>query len=416
MKHFLFVLLLLLCKSISIYAQVLNELQCLKELIESPETIEHLQNCNPDLDRVKNVRFNFHFLNPSDGSAVMNETSNNLVSATGVSDDYWTIYKYSQSIIEYANRNYSWNAIMNTYCPPNPPINLPKNIRAVLNKVFVHNNDELHQNTNINNINFDNEEIINVFFSDFETPVGTGGTTPTGWVSTTNPCSVGSNMHIHLANSLEVFSNLYVTESYNHIWNLENTGNVLNHEFLHLMSLHHTLLEPLGPFDPDANDFCNDTPNQNEILDCWDYDNISDLPDIEAPACPWSWNQFLCSNNTMDYNLCQCALSPCQLDRVHNSLANCAERFTVCHELEETDELEVDSFTLETSSYIAKKIVIGRNATPVLNDYEKIDIYFQDIVAFYPMEVTDADFSEDIVGISHTLHFEVFQHRACPCN
>ncbi|MDZ4844486.1 MAG: M43 family zinc metalloprotease [Chitinophagales bacterium] len=71
------------------------------------------------------------------------------------------------------------------------------------------------------------------------------------------------------------------------------TTNLLQHEIGHTLGLAHTW---------NANDGCDDTP-QNP--GCWDHNST---PCKETG---------IYSNNMMDYNNCQCALTPCQLAKIH---------------------------------------------------------------------------------------------------
>jgi len=64
-------------------------------------------------------------------------------------------------------------------------------------------------------------------------------------------------------------------------------GTTLAHEMGHLMGLLHSF----------SGDQCDDTPTNKN---CWNGDT--------------------CSNNFMDYNACGCALTPCQLGRLHRHL------------------------------------------------------------------------------------------------
>lgn len=85
-------------------------------------------------------------------------------------------------------------------------------------------------------------------------------------------------------------SGIYAGFLQNNTWSVANT---LAHELGHTLGLFHTW---------DWIDKCNDTPNNPN---CW---NVNE---------PNNGNCAIPSNNMMDYNACQCALTICQVNRMH---------------------------------------------------------------------------------------------------
>lgn len=86
---------------------------------------------------------------------------------------------------------------------------------------------------------------------------------------------------------------------------VENFDGLLNHEVGHILGLNHAWTE----------DGCPDTDNHpNKCYVCTD----------EAPC------NSLCTNNMMDYNHYQAALTPCQIGRVHATFANEKSRVRRC--------------------------------------------------------------------------------------
>ena len=76
---------------------------------------------------------------------------------------------------------------------------------------------------------------------------------------------------------------------------------ILNHELGHILGLRHTW---------NTNDFCPDTPRN---ANCWNFDNT-------APC------DKAVSNNLMDYNAYQSAITPCQIRRMHDNIAKANSR------------------------------------------------------------------------------------------
>jgi hypothetical protein len=93
---------------------------------------------------------------------------------------------------------------------------------------------------------------------------------------------------------------------------------VLNHEIGHVLSLYHAWGE--GANTPD---YCDDTPYNNN---CWAQGAIHLPPKTWFQPC--TTGVSCCdqiseiSNNFMDYNNVQQAVTPCQINRMHNDLDN----------------------------------------------------------------------------------------------
>lgn len=99
---------------------------------------------------------------------------------------------------------------------------------------------------------------------------------------------------------------LYGTYQLYPTWAIDISARTLNHEIAHLLKVRHSWI---------PNDGCGDTPpNPN----CWEFGASDTTCPASAPNCCSDWSYL--SNNLMDYNSYQPALTPCQIDRMHGQL------------------------------------------------------------------------------------------------
>ena len=121
---------------------------------------------------------------------------------------------------------------------------------------------------------------------------------------------------------------------------------VFNHEMGHILGLRHTW---------NVNDGCDDTPMHSN---CWNKTN--------EPPC-----DFEASNNLMDYNAHQSAISPCQIMKMHERIAKpgTKARNIVREDWCRTSQSEkyIDDFELiEKMTIISQDVVIRKNGMLVV--------------------------------------------------
>ena len=251
----------------------------------------------PAATPVRYVRINIHFINNDAGTA--NFTKEN----GGV--------KYAKDLVYVANEMLKNNQKMNLPLGNNTTV-YPANVQYVLTPdpdipgdegVYFHTNEKLFyiNNQDMSGTFFNpdqyniygrqKEKVINVFMMEHH-PDSIASPT---YKTTEN--GVGTEHWAKVASAFQKNSQVFYMEGdkpiYKGSWYM---AKLFNHELMHTLGLGHSWSNYDG---------CDDTPpNPN----CWNYSN--------QPPCDKE-----VSNNMMDYNQCQCALTPCQIGRVQLLLA-----------------------------------------------------------------------------------------------
>ncbi|MEN0047168.1 MAG: reprolysin-like metallopeptidase [Bacteroidota bacterium] len=255
---------------------------CRDALAYAPDTnyIEHRP--------MRYIRVNVHFVNSSD-------SSKNFIGKEALN--------YAKNIINNVNQDLSKNAKMHLPIGNNTPV-LPTQYRLKLTRrtgtehdtgVYCHFDDELcyyvhkgknrnlHKQDVIKKYGIQLDSVLNVFVMPHH---------PDSLASKTY---AGGGVGVALGTNVKM-AGMY--ESGNPFWHYRQ---ILSHEVGHVFGLQHSWL----------NDGCEDTPKHPN---CWNRSK-------NGSAC-----DSLASNNLMDYNAWQLALTPCQIGRIHRMISTLNSR------------------------------------------------------------------------------------------
>lgn len=260
----------------------------------------------PDTVGTYYVRVNVHFVQRADGTDNFGPVD---LPETPLLDENG--YRWAQGLLGGANSEFGWGG--------NPPMKLPvgnktpakpKRIRLVLTGVYfdavpvAREADRLFSLANMGSpylfdtFGQDKLRAVNIFVMNHADPtyastggIGSGlGSTPARgcWLKLVAPWRAT------------------VAQPERRVpWNYLS---ILNHELGHVFGLPHTYVKPWNPRASDADGF-TDTPNHPNCWDDFSPDCACAEP-LQQPA----------SNNLMDYNNGQVALTPQQLARIHRTL------------------------------------------------------------------------------------------------
>lgn len=234
-----------------------------------------------DYTPTRYLRINFHFMNSADSTQNFREDSGRIF--------VHKLVKVMQMLFDTNNK--LWLPMGNDI--PVIPVNIKYVLTGVYPKdegIYFHYDDQryyyIHQGSRRNNADYDVIEkygvgldsILNVFILPHLKDSALSKTYQSGCVG------------IALGNAVKIAG---VYEKGFNEWNVRGT---FNHEIGHVLGLNHA-----WTFDG-----CEDTPMHDNK--CWVQ---------ESPGC-----QGKTSNNMMDYNAWQSALSPCQVGTMHKNLSN----------------------------------------------------------------------------------------------
>lgn len=282
---------------------------------------------------IKNIRLIFHFILKNDGTGNFNETNDGLTPSSNFSG-----YEYANYMVGLLNSHIENPCEMHLQPFGIIPIYDPEYRFTLVGTFFWRStsNYTAGLSTLYNSYAKNTNDCINVFLVH---DVNSSG----GYVRYLGDNAVWSG--IHYSKYIEAVNN-------NNMWYNSYTQRLINHEIGHCFNLHHTLMSGGGTCLNNYNDYCDDTPT------------IQDMLNIGEPN-PCCWNGANCSNNLMDYNASKCAITPDQLGRIHEELNGDKYDSWINHF--DVSVLNICNITM-SESYIAETINFSQNCTSVIND------------------------------------------------
>jgi len=286
----------------------------------------------------KIIRVMVHFPLKTDGTGNFTETTN-CYGANSPYTGYWFADKFIEVANERLNNNIEMSQQLSYRSIPVEPIKLQFNLSGVM----FHRDSPLFNSRSISKMaGFVDANYRDVAIHAFVYPdgYGSGATFLDYDVMWSNGSIQG--YEDFLANGNTGFGNGYVATAV--------------HEIGHCLELLHPKRTNGGNCcTNDASsclDDCDDTPTYLELL----------LDGYTNP-CTFYGNGY--SNNVMDYNPIAQAWTPCQINIVHNNIANGREILYPCYFLNNTANI-TSNISTENKSYLAKtvttsNIVLGQN-------------------------------------------------------
>ncbi len=279
----------------------------------------------------KYLRVFIHFVQKDDGTGNFNEVDDGLSPANAYNG-----YEFADYIINYANSLLAGNQAMRLQPFGNVPVYDP-GYRYKLSGVFFWKNSSLYNyyyalSALMNNYGQCTNSAINIFMTSEQGLTG-------GYVR-----HIGDNAII----LFKAYKNYIESVNNNNNWYNSGTAKLINHEAGHCLNLYHTMLTNSGECSNSHDDFCDDTPTIQQMLDLSEPD----------PCC---WNDTYCSNNLMDYNADQSSITPDQLNIIHDELDNDKINFLECNY--ENSNIDICDFGTESEAYIAESITVHNSCS-----------------------------------------------------
>ena len=160
--------------------------------------------------------------------------------------------------------------------------------------IYFHSDPELYYYIHGRNTNRTSREVINKYAIRLDSVLNV-------FLMPHHPDSVKSPTYFPTGTGIMLGTAIKISQVFSPTLTPESCVGLLNHEAGHALGLSHSW---------GGNDGCEDTPKHDN---CWYY--------TDTPPC-----DSLVSNNMMDYNAWQAALTPCQIGRVMRNIANLSSR------------------------------------------------------------------------------------------
>lgn len=283
------VLLLTICSSCarkySTHYLTANEILYTETLEKNANDCTDFENYAPDgFSQMHYLRINFHVMRTSDGKENFTESE---------------ARSYIKDLVSIANYKLSVNAKMNLPEGNTTPV-LPVSYRMVLTGDPKTGSDGIYFHDDDSTCWFLKNKKSGLYSLGDQTPfkyaIGEDSILNIYLIEHHHD-SIAANPDYHASTSGASFShNIKIFGAY---YNLKEKdkgtshyAGLLNHEIGHTLGINHTWR---------SDDGCDDTPKNPG---CWEQ--------TTTPPC-----DGIISNNMMDYNGCQCAITPCQLAKIH---------------------------------------------------------------------------------------------------
>ncbi|WP_167609429.1 M43 family zinc metalloprotease [Maribellus sediminis] len=282
---------------------------------------------------LKCIRVIVHFIQKDDGTGNFNENDDGLTPSNNFSG-----YDFAKYILNYANNLLDNNQEMRLQPFGLVPVYDP-GYRYKLSGVFFWRNTTLYNDYGALNClqasyGQSTNDTINIFITSLHGNTG-------GYVR-----YIGDNAVL----LFKPYTNYIASVNNNNNWYNRASAIVINHEVGHCLNLYHTLMTNSGTCKASWDDFCDDTPSIQQMLD------------INEPS-PCCWNDVHCSNNLMDYNADQQSITPDQLEHIHSALN--IEKLNFCECNYYTTTLNINSFNNSSGTYVAKNIIVSGSSAVV---------------------------------------------------